>query len=324
MPIESAPIRLELPFSLERTSVNAYLCLDPEPTLIDTGDASDETWRALVAGMAAHGVAVGDLRRVIITHTHIDHFGQAARLVQESDARFLVMDAGFTWLTDFTRQWQTRFDYYRDVFLPATGLPVHERTGILRFSQHVLETYRSVPAARVDCLHDGVEIDLGGAPWTTLHVPGHASMLTAFYAADTRTLLSSDMLLARTPTPVFEPPATSAQWGRPLPSFVRSLARIAALDVATVLPGHGAPFHNAAKVIDYQQRRIATRKEECLGHVRAGVQTAFDLHQLMYPYPSPDVNMAELWMVVGYLDLLEEEGRIVRRTDGGLWLHTAV
>ena len=121
MPIESAPIRLELPFSLERTTVNAYLCLEPEPTLIDTGDASDETWRALVAGMAAHGVAVGDLRRVIITHTHIDHFGQAARLAQESDARFLVMDAGFTWLTDFTRQWQMRFDYYRELGYDEAG-----------------------------------------------------------------------------------------------------------------------------------------------------------------------------------------------------------
>lgn len=321
MPNPASPIRLELPFSIERTTVNAYLCLDPEPTLIDTGDAAADTWDALVAGLAAHGLAVADLRRVIITHTHIDHFGQAARIADESDARFLVMEAGLAWLSEFRQMWATRFDYYREVFLPATGLPVHERAGILRFSQHVLNTYRAVPAARIDTMCDGDVLTLGGQTWTAMHVPGHASMLAAFYAPASRTLLSADMLLARTPTPVFEPPTTSAQYGRPLPTFVRSLARIAALEIDTVLPGHGAPFHNAPKVIDYQQRRIATRKAECLEHVRAGVQTAFDIHQLMYPYPSPDVNMAELWMVVGYLDMLDEEGLITRRTVDGTWLH---
>ena len=62
-----------------------------------------------------------------------------------------------------------------------------------------------VPAARIDTMCDGDVLTLGGQTWTAMHVPGHASMLAAFYAPASRTLLSADMLLARTPTPVFEP-----------------------------------------------------------------------------------------------------------------------
>lgn len=316
-------IRLELPFTLEKTTVNAYLCLEPEPTLVDTGDAAEDTWKALVAGLAQHGVSVRDLRRVIITHTHIDHFGQAARIADESNARFQIMDAGYSWLADFTRRWAARMDYYRDVFLPGTGMPVPLRAPMNSFAEHVLKSYRPVPAERIDCLHDGAVVRLGAHDWTTLHVPGHASMLTAFHAPTTRTLLASDMLLARTPTPVLEPPETTARYGRPLPTFVHSLARIAALEIENVLPGHGPPFPQAATVIAAQQARIATRRRECLELVRQGLTTAFDLHLRMYGLAPDRVNMAGLWMTIGYLDLLEEAGLITRDVVDGLWVHRA-
>ncbi|MCB0132101.1 MAG: MBL fold metallo-hydrolase, partial [Caldilineaceae bacterium] len=195
----SAPIRLELPFALERTTVNAYLFLEPEPILVDTGDLADATWQALEVGLAQHGLAVGDLRKVIISHTHIDHFGQAARLAETSDAHFYVIDAGFNWLTRFTEHWQMRYDYYRTVFLPATGMPAGEQQKVLFFSNRVLDIYRGVPATRVTALHPGEHLELGPYIWEVLHLPGHASTQTCFYQPATRQLLASDMLLRRTP-----------------------------------------------------------------------------------------------------------------------------
>ncbi len=312
------PIRIELPFVMDRTTVNAYLFTDPEPVLIDTGDASPEGWEALVAGLAAHDLTPADLSKVLITHIHVDHFGQAARLAEMTDADFLVIDAGYRWLTNFRAVWTERLQYYRTTFLPGLGLPDPQREQIERYSAWVLDHYAGVPATRTIALRAGEQIELGGVGWKVMHLPGHASTQSCFYQVESGVFLASDMLLRRTPTPVIEPP----QNGRPrvpaLPQYVDSLRRVAELDVHTVYPGHGQPFNDAESVIKRQLARIAMRKLECLEHVRQGTHTVYELHECMYP-PATFVNMAGLWMLVGYLDLLQEEGLVKMEVQDGLW-----
>jgi glyoxylase-like metal-dependent hydrolase (beta-lactamase superfamily II) len=312
------PIRLELPFAIDRTTVNAYLFLEPEPVLIDTGDSSEEVWQALLAGLADHGVTPADLSKVFITHIHIDHFGQAARLARESEASFFVIEAGYEWLTNFRANWQVRRDYYKTTFLPAMGLSQTEQDQMVAYSQWVLENYEGVPAPRVRPLRAGDAVTLGAASWQVLHLPGHASTQTCFYQPESRRLLSSDMLLARTPTPVVEPSRAEEKGPRALPLFVQSLDRMRGLAIDCVYPGHGGPFDDADSVIERQLARIARRKEECFGHVAAGVQTVAALVEKMYS-SSRYVNMSAVWMVVGYLDLLENEGRLAMEAVDGVW-----
>ncbi|MCB0132328.1 MAG: hypothetical protein KDD78_15815, partial [Caldilineaceae bacterium] len=57
---------------------------------------------------------------------------------------------------------------------------------------------------------------------------------------------------------------------------------------------------------------------ECLHHVQAGTETAYALLLAMYPAGSM-VNMAGLWMLIGYLDLLQQEGRVRMTQENGLW-----
>lgn len=317
------PIRLELPFTSDKTTVNAYLFLTPEPTLIDTGDLADDSWDALVAGLAAHGLAPADLRRILITHTHIDHFGQAARLTAESDARVAVLDVGYDWLTDFTGNWTRRFAYYRDVFIPATGMPAHLAEMVLGYSQRVLRRYRSVPADRVDVLTAGQTLRLGDSDWTVLHMPGHAPMQTCFYAPGRKHFLASDMLLARTPTPVLEAPGPHGRRSE-LIQYLASLQRVEAMEIDLVYPGHGPSFIDHRDLIARQLARIDKRRDECFGHLQAGASTAHDLHQRMYPLWAESLNMAGLWMIIGYLDLLEAAGRVSRTDDRGLWRYAPV
>ncbi|NJN84801.1 MAG: MBL fold metallo-hydrolase [Caldilineaceae bacterium] len=279
---------------------------------------------ALTAALAAAGLTVADLQRVVITHTHIDHFGQAARLCEESEARCLIIDAGHPWLTDFSGQWQKRLDYYRDEFLPGVAMPDDFRQLMLRYSLNVLETYRSVPTARVDRLHDGERVEMGNQSWVALHTPGHASTLACFYHEETATLLSSDLVLARTPTPVVETAAAAATYGRPLPTHLKSLERVMALDITLTFPGHGAPIRDTYSLLEAQLLRIAERKAECLSHVHNGVETVFGLTQAMYAPSGSQINMAGLWMVVGYLDLLEAEGRVRRDEVEKRWVYRAI
>ena len=67
--------------------VNVYLLFGPASTRVGAGPNSDEALAALRAGLAAYGYALADVRHLVITHAHPDHYGLADRVVAESGAR---------------------------------------------------------------------------------------------------------------------------------------------------------------------------------------------------------------------------------------------
>lgn len=316
----STPQRIELPTGLAVGSVNAYLFTEPEPILIDAGVKSDDCWEALIAGLAEHGLAPRDLARLVITHPHVDHFGLAARLVAESDAAVWVCELGVPWLLAGGDKWQERLRYYRDDFLAHAGIPPDTAESVLS-GMRALEALADPlsPDDIVPFRPDGV-LQMGGRAWDVLHTPGHAGMMTCFYQPETRQLISADMLLAITPTPVIEQPPPGAPRRVPaLPQYMASLDRVEALDVETVYPGHGRPFNDHRAVIARQRERLLARKAECLGYVRDGIDTIPALVERMYAHQPRGVRLAGLWMLVGYLDLLIADGLVVEETIDGVW-----
>jgi hypothetical protein len=65
--------------------------------------------------------------------------------------------------------------------------------------------------------------------------------------------------------------------------------------------------------------RIHERKEECYRQVAAGIETIDAIFEQLYGTRAPQVGMAGLWMVVGYLDLLQAEGRVMVETIEKVW-----
>ena len=304
------PRRLELPIGWAMGTVNAYLFTRPEVVLVDAGLKSDECWAALVDGLAAHGVAVGDVERVVITHAHVDHFGLAGRLAAESDATIWISDLGAPWLTDMTALWAARMAYYRDHLLPPLGLPPEADEMILAGMAGLAAQADPVPGERVVPFRPDGVLQMGGQAWNVIHTPGHASMQTVFHQPESRQLLSADMLLAVAPTPVIEHPAPGQPRQPTLNLFLRSLDLVAALAVATVYPGHGRPFGDHRRVIDRQRQRIAQRRDQCLELIRAGRGTIPELLDALYAHQPPAGRLAGLWMLIGYLDLLLTDGLI--------------
>ena len=83
-------LTLPLPFpGFDR--VNAYLLTEDDGavTMVDCGifDPSpekDHGWDELVAALAACDVSPSQVRRLVVTHHHIDHYGMAGRVVEAS------------------------------------------------------------------------------------------------------------------------------------------------------------------------------------------------------------------------------------------------
>ena len=315
------PIRIELPIQYSLGTVNAYLFTNPEPVLIDTGVKSDASWQALQTGLAAHDLTVADLTKVIITHPHTDHCGQIGQLLAISNAEIWIADIGVNWLINFADEWQQRVAYYRDEFLPGVALPSEVQQMIVAYFEQVSDSFDTVPIERVRTFQVSDFLEMGGLSWQVLHTPGHATTQTCFYQPETRQFISSDMLLHKTPTPVVEPPSKDGKRVPALPEFLHSLDLVEGLDIAIVYPGHGEPFHDYRGLIRRQRERIHARKVECFNLIKEGHHTVAELINIMYADRPPQVQMAGLWMLIGYLDLLLADGVIEKQTQAGVWYY---
>ncbi|MCL4263723.1 MAG: MBL fold metallo-hydrolase [Anaerolineae bacterium] len=313
------PIRIELPTPFDVGPVNVYLFTEPEPVLVDTGVDSDDSWAALQAGLAAHGLAVADLQRVIITHAHVDHLGAAARITAHSNAQIHIADLGYEWLATPKHKWEQRIAFYRDYFLAPCGLSPQAQQMVIAYMTYAAESSTPVAPERIQTFRAGDQLAMGGLDWEVLHMPGHASHQTCFYQPTTRQFISADMLLHKAPTPIVEEPPDGETRRPSLPLLLDSFTAVAKLDIAIAYPGHGALIHNPQEVIQQQRQRLQVRKLETLDHIRQGCQTVIELVNAMYAHYPENARIAGLWMVVGYLDLLKAEGAIEEQEIGGVW-----
>ena len=87
---EVAPdiLRMELPIQMPGLGhVNCYAIVDKNgAAVVDPGLPGPGTWRALQDRLKQIGLAPRHVHTVIVTHSHPDHFGGAARFAKESGA----------------------------------------------------------------------------------------------------------------------------------------------------------------------------------------------------------------------------------------------
>jgi glyoxylase-like metal-dependent hydrolase (beta-lactamase superfamily II) len=300
--------------------INCYLAEDDALTLIDTGPKDPATLGALRDALSARGLAFKDIRRVVVTHAHVDHFGLAAQIVAESGAQVLSHSYNLWWLTDFDREWERRYEFYRDVFA-RSGAPLEYAEKVTAGMQRLAEYADSVPADRFVPLEDGDTIMLGGSAWRVVFAPGHASGLVCLYDAASRALISSDHLLRDiTSNPVMEPP-TREQTARPcaLVDYLASMEKTARLDIRLALPAHGEPIYDVRALVDGRIAFHRSRLDHIESQLECCAQTPYEICNILFPNLKSFDTFLGLSEVIGHLDILEAEGRVRLDASDGLW-----
>ena len=318
--IKNAPIRLDLPTPFAVGTVNAYLFLEPEPVLIDCGLDTAENREAITTGLSEYGLAIGDLKKVFVTHAHVDHLGGARWIADHSDAEIFVSNLVYPWAVNLAEMWSGRVRFLTDI-LQLGAAPPELIVQYVDQMKRVPTMWPDVPADRlVRFPIDGGALEFGGRSWKSLYAPGHTHTQSCFYQPDTGWLLSADMLLPIIPVAVIEqPPEGHRERVAGLPQYLVSLDRFEALDVSTVYPGHGSPFTEHRAVIQQQRKRVARRTHECYELVAGGIDTVYGLTEKLYGHYPAVARMTGFSMTVGYLDILLGELRIKREMRDGRW-----
>ena len=179
--------------------------------LIDSGygQFNDVTIERVDAVLSGWGDA--SLDRIINTHIHSDHIGGNAALQR--------LHAGCSITVPFDEQ-------------PAlVNWDAPEQ--FLSYADQEAERF-----AWDDVIEPGQEVLLGGESWQAIATPGHDMGSLVFYSPKLRILISADALWENSSG--FVPP--QAIDPKPLAAQRATFKRLADLDVALVIPGHGPMF----------------------------------------------------------------------------------
>lgn len=312
------PIQIELPTIFEAMTVNSWLIKGDENILIDCGEQTDKTWDALNKGLQENGLTLQDISKVVITHAHLDHMGMANRITQNSDAIIWVSEMVYEWAINLETLLGRRTKAILAAILPNIAKDDHSK--VHDFGYKKLSPYwDEIPEDRLHVFPMEGAIDFGGQAWEIIYTPGHCLNQTCFYQKDTGWLLSADMILPMIPIPIIDAARTDPyEGGKSLMMHLASYEKLLPLNITKAFPGHFDILENIPSLIENQKMRIHDRKEKCFRLIQSGCSSFMELLDGIY---KERVNNATMFMVIGFLNILQSEGRIRKEMVDGKWAY---
>jgi glyoxylase-like metal-dependent hydrolase (beta-lactamase superfamily II) len=295
--------------------INVYLIDGDLPTLIDTGLNTDVAWDGLVERLAAAGRRIRDIRRVILTHGHIDHVGLCPRLLEEGSPEIYIHPGDTGRILQDVEELVACLDA-NAVRFKKMGIVPRDVDRLFKSYISVLRRFHVGPFPVTE-LSEGDRIECGEATLSVIHTPGHTAGSVCLLDENSRTLLSGDHVMEGTSTnPLTE---MIPEEGVGLIPYLASVGKIALEPPATILPGHGAVIREPAdKLTGITDRHRVMKHQigELLGDVWV---TPAQLAGRLFPELTGIVGSNAVFEVYCHLAELVEGGRAVVDEREGLF-----
>lgn len=290
-------------------AANIYLLLEAgPPTLIDTGSGFWDANRQLVTGIekvaSEFGEKVGlkDIRRIIITHGHIDHFGGLAFLHEElPEAEIVIHELDVRILTVYEERVAVAKKAFRR-FLEQAGVEPDVLPAFMDIYGYSKQNVHSLPVAIT--LVDEQELD--GLRF--IHTPGHCPGQVCIAVGDV--LFSADHVLPEI-SPHQAPESIMPYTG--LGHYLESLdkvGRMGGFDLA--LGGHGAPIRDVYKRITEIRQGHDRKLEKVLGIIRDAPEplTTKEISNQLYTHVEGFHILLALEEVAAHVEYLYQHGKL--------------
>ncbi len=240
---------LDLGFRDHEGLVASYLLPGEEGfTLVETGPTTCR--EALRAGLVSAGVDPAEVRRVLVTHIHLDHAGGlGAAAAMFPRARLYVHAAGAAHMIDPTRLIESARRAWGPAADPLWG-PI-----------------TAVPAGRLEVLRGGERLPLKGGALEVVATPGHARHHLAFFDERIGALLTGDAAGVHLEgswraRPAVPPPDLD------LEALFASLETMARLAPQRILYSHFGPATGAVEALRDHRRAVEEWRDAALAAAR--------------------------------------------------------
>jgi glyoxylase-like metal-dependent hydrolase (beta-lactamase superfamily II) len=311
--------KITLPIPIQSLkSVFVYLILgeNNENLLIDTGWNTEESLDSLRTAFSGIGFDARDLKKIVVSHLHPDHFGLSSTLKKEANDSELMMHKD-----DAAGLRKSPEDYERFIrelqdWIAMHGTPPEELEAMMKSTAPMA---KYINPAKPDTLLSGGERIKVGAEWEfeVISTPGHTRGNICLYErAGSRVLFSGDHVLPTiTPNvslgPLYE--------GDPLGDYLKSLDSLKKLDVSSVLPSHEFIFQNLpsrlSEIESHHQERLRETLAAFSG-ISSKKMTAYEVASKLHWYAgsweklSPWEKRAAIMETLAHLEYLKRGGRI--------------
>jgi glyoxylase-like metal-dependent hydrolase (beta-lactamase superfamily II) len=309
-------IRMPLPFALDH--INLWLLEGGDGvTIVDCG-YGDAASRALWEAHVATTLRARRPCRIVVTHCHPDHVGNAAWLSARFDLPVGMTHAEFLTAHALCGGHSGHGHDAIVALFAQHGLAGERLAGLSGRGNHYRRGAPEIPAAFTR-IRDGEATPAGGRLWRVIEGHGHSPEHASLYSAAAGVLISGDMLLPNISTNIgiwaIEPDADT------LARFLDSLGAFEALpDDTLVLPSHGRPFRGIARRVAELRAHHAARLDELLAAARAagGPISACDLIPVLF---RRELDLQQVFFAMGeavaHLNHLWHAGRLTRHVGPG-------
>ncbi len=311
-------LNFPLPFALDH--INLWLLEDGDGwTLVDTGFSSrhtQEIWRT------AFQDALGGrpIHRIIVTHYHPDHIGQAGWLARQFQAPVWMTRGEWALTTQLhAASDQEIGDNFR-AFFGRHGVPGDDLDTLAGRGNTFRKILPELPP-QPETLAAGDAVTVNGDTWRVHIGRGHAPEHICLYRERDQVLISGDQVLPKISSNLTVRALDPED--DPVTAFTDSLRALRdAMDENTlVLPAHGLPFHGLhARVddlCDHHREQLDAAEDAC----RQQPITAHDLLPVLF---KRKLDSHQLMFAMGesiaHLNCLLATGRVSRQErDGRLY-----
>jgi len=297
-------IKIPTPFAVG--DVYSYLIDDEKNVLVDCGHKAENSYELVKKQMKSVGLAIADLDEIWLTHGHPDHFGQAARLADESGAVIYGHAKERSNFADNDNR--ELFDEFFSMHL----VPEDHRTFMIEQLDWLQQYQQAITPQWVE---EGEQLSSGELLFEVKHTPGHAPGHLMFYSND-GIIFGGDNLLEHISTNAlinFDP--DTGRRNKSLLQYSETLKWIRTRE-GVVLPGHGKFIRDISKIAEHHLNEHRRRYLQIQDLLKKRPFSLYELSLRLFPDAVKEgAIFLVLSEVVGYLDWGMEEGVIAQEGE---------
>lgn len=273
MEVVSGVYQIEVPFPGGKDGYTNVYVLEGQDghVLIDSGWGDLEAFSALREGLTREHLKFKDIKRIVITHIHPDHYGLAGRVKEFCGAEMVMHRLSAELIPSRYIATGELLEQVEEE-LSRNGVPMSELQGMRR---EALSLEQFVSPCLPDTVLDGGDSFSNGLfNFEAIHTPGHSPDHLCLYEPGRQFLFSGDHILPDSVPHVGLHPQSG---DNPLGDYLASLQAVGSLKVKFVFPGHGSVFNGLNLRVEEIGRAHEQRKRDVLNTVRNDLKTAYQI-----------------------------------------------